>query len=354
MPTRSPVLLEVKDLHVHFPGVEGVVRAVDGASFTLHRGETLGLVGESGCGKSVMARSILRIVPSPGRIMAGQILYHRPVGGRAETVELTALDPEDSMLRFIRGLEMALIFQEPQSSLNPVYTIGQQIVEAICLHQPVSKQQALQQAIAMLGQVGMPDAARTVHCYPHQLSGGMCQRAMIALALSCNPNLLIADEPTTALDVTTGAQILELMLDLQHEFGMAILFITHNLGLIAQMTERVLVMYLGRIVEEADVDTLFYHPLHPYTQALLRSIPRLGPRDRHARLHSIRGTVPEPYATPPGCPFHPRCEQMRPGICDQEEPPWVTITAEHGVRCGLYSSTTSSAISAHSNRRCGR
>ncbi len=336
MPGRSPVLLEVKDLRVHFPVVGGVVRAVDGVSFILHRSETIGLVGESGCGKSVMARSILRIVPPPGRIVGGQILYHRPVGGFWETVDLTALDAEDSMLRFIRGLEIAMIFQEPLASLSPVYTIGQQIVEAICLHQPVSKQQALQQAIDMLGKVGMPDAAHTVHRYPHQLSGGMCQRAMIALALSCNPSLLIADEPTTALDVTTEAQILQLMLDLQHEFGMAILFITHNLGLIAQMTERVLVMYLGRVVEEADVDTLFYNPLHPYTQALLRSVPRLGPRDRNARLHTIRGSVPEPYATPPGCPFHPRCEQMHHGLCDQHEPPWVAITADHQVRCVLY------------------
>jgi len=336
MPNRSPILLEVKDLHTHFPTSGGLVRAVDGASFTLHRGETVGLVGESGCGKSVMARSILRIVPPPGAIAGGQILYHRPVGNQAETVDLTALDADDATLRFIRGLEIAMIFQEPTSSFNPVYTIGHHIVEAIQLHQPISKEQALQQAIDMLGKVGMPNPSRTVHRYPHQLSGGMCQRAMIALALSCYPSLLIADEPTTALDVTTEAQILQLMLDLQHEFGMAILFITHNLGLIAQMTERVLVMYLGRVVEETDVDTLFYNAKHPYTQALLRSIPRLGPRDRNARLYSIRGVVPEPYETPPGCPFHPRCEQMRPGVCDQEEPPWVTIVTGHRVRCVLY------------------
>lgn len=336
MTNRKPVLLEVKDLQTHFPLAGGLVRAVDGASFNICRGETVGLVGESGCGKSVMARSILRIVPSPGRIVGGQILYHRPVGSLSETVDLTALDPEDYMLRFIRGLEIAMIFQEPMSSLSPVYTIGQHIVEAIRLHQPVSKQQAREQAIAMLGQVGMPDPSRTVDRYPHQLSGGMCQRAMIAIALSCYPSLLIADEPTTALDVTTEAQILQLMLALQHEFGMAILFITHNLGIIAQMTERVLVMYLGRVVEEADVDALFYNPLHPYTQALLRSVPRLGPRDRNARLYAIRGSVPEPYSTPPGCPFHPRCEQMRPGVCDQQEPPWVQVTADHGVRCVLY------------------
>ncbi|MFN2284707.1 MAG: ABC transporter ATP-binding protein [Anaerolineae bacterium] len=333
---RAPVLLEVKDLHTQFPLSEGLVRAVDGVSLNIHRGETVGLVGESGCGKSVLARSILRIVPSPGTIASGQILYHRPVGSLSETVDLTTLDDDDAMLRFIRGLEIAMIFQEPASSLSPVYTIGQQIVEAIQLHQPVSKQQAEQQAVEMLGKVGMPTPSRTVHRYPHQLSGGMCQRAMIALALSCYPSLLIADEPTTALDVTTEAQILELMLNLQHEFGMAILFITHNLGLIAQMTERVLVMYLGRIVEEANVETLFYNPKHPYTQALLRSIPRLGPRDRNARLYSIRGTVPEPYETPPGCPFHPRCDQMRPGVCDQQEPPWVTIVTGHRVRCVLY------------------
>ncbi|HOT89995.1 MAG TPA: ABC transporter ATP-binding protein [Anaerolineae bacterium] len=330
------LLLEVKNLHVYFPLSRGTVHAVDGASFALYRGETVGLVGESGCGKSVMARSILRIVPTPGRIVEGQILYHRPIGGVSERVDLTALESDAPMLRFIRGLEIAMIFQEPISSLNPVYTIGQHIVEAICLHQPVSKQQAREQAVAILKQVGMPEPARIVDRYPHQLSGGMCQRAMIAIALSCYPSLLIADEPTTALDVTTEAQILELMLNLQHELGMAILFITHNLGIIAEMAERVMVMYLGRIVETADVQTLFYHSLHPYTQALLRAIPRLGPRDRKARLYAIRGNIPEPYATPPGCPFHPRCDVMRPGICDQQEPPWVQITADHGVRCVLY------------------
>ena len=340
MASQKPVLLEVTDLRTHFHLDEGTVRAVDGTSFTLYRGETLGVVGESGCGKSVMARSIMGIVPSSGRIVGGQIVYNRTMGNVVEAVDLTALDPKGQVMRFIRGMEISMIFQEPMSSLSPVYTIGQQIVEAICLHQPVSKQQARQQAIAMLGQVGMPEPARTIDRYPHQLSGGMCQRAMIAMALSSYPSLLIADEPTTALDVTTEAQILRLMRDLQHKFGMAILFITHNLGVVAQMTERVIVMYLGRVVEEADVDTIFYNPKHPYTQALLRSIPRMGRRGR-SRLYSIRGTVPDPYSAPRGCPFHPRCDQIQPGVCDHVDPPWVVIAAEHSVRCVLYGDTSS-------------
>ncbi len=338
---RKP-LLEVEDLHTHFLLDEGTVRAVNGATFALHAGETLGVVGESGCGKSVMARSILRIVPTPGRIVEGRILFHRMAGHLSEAIDLTALDPRGDLMRSIRGLEISMVFQEPMSSLSPVHTIGDQIVEAVQLHQDITEAQAYRQAIAMLDDVGMPEPQRTADRYPHELSGGMCQRAMIAMALCTHPDLLIADEPTTALDVTTEAQILQLMGQLQHRYGMAILFITHNLGVIAQMTERVVVMYLGRVVEDAKVDDLFHRPLHPYTRALLASIPRLGqsigarPKPQRKRLASIRGQVPNAYSIPNGCPFHPRCIAVRPGLCDAAEPPWRAVETEHWVRCVLY------------------
>lgn len=336
MAKNKSLLLEVNDLHTHFSMDEGVVHAVNGASFALHQGETLGIVGESGCGKSVMARSIMRIVPKPGRIIEGTIRYYPPRDGGETRLDLTTLDPRGDMMRTIRGREIAMVFQEPTSSLSPVHSIGQQIIEAIRIHQACSEDFARQQTIELLDNVGMPEPARTMNRYPYQLSGGMCQRAMIAMALSSTPSLLIADEPTTALDVTTEAQILKLMRGLQNKFGMAILFITHNLGVIAQMTERVIVMYLGRVVEDADVDSIFYRPKHPYTQALLQSIPRLGQKRKGERLWSIRGTVPNAYVIPSGCPFHPRCTEMRPGVCDQQEPPWLEVRSNHWVRCVLY------------------
>jgi oligopeptide/dipeptide ABC transporter ATP-binding protein len=332
----SPLLLEVDDLKTYFRLDQGLVRAVDGVSFTIHAGETLGVVGESGCGKSVTALSILGIVPAPGKIVGGRIRFHRGGGVSGESIELTALDSRGDVMRAIRGLEVTMIFQEPTAALSPVYTIGQQIVEALRLHRDLSRAQAREQVIEMLGKVGLPDPERTVDRYPHQLSGGMCQRAMIAMALCSYPDLLIADEPTTALDVTTEAQILQLMRSLQQEFGMAIMFITHNLGVIAQMTDRVIVMYLGEVVEEARVNDIFYRPLHPYTQALLNSIPRLGHRMRGRKLAEIRGSIPHAYTVPSGCRFHPRCIQMRPGRCDTERPPWLTPDPEHSVRCVLY------------------
>lgn len=335
MPPR-PVLLEVEDLRTYFHLDEGLVRAVDGASLTLHTGETLGVVGESGCGKSVMALSILGIVPTPGKVEGGRIRFYRGADTGGEPIDLTALDPRGDMIRAIRGLDITMIFQEPTSALSPVYTIGQQIVEALRLHRDLSRLQAREQVIEMLGKVGLPDPARTIDRYPHQLSGGMCQRAMIAMALCSYPDLLIADEPTTALDVTTEAQILHLMRSLQQEFGMAIMFITHNLGVIAQMAERVIVMYLGEVVEEARVYDIFYHPFHPYTQALLASVPRLGRRIRGRKLAEIRGSVPNAYTVPRGCRFHPRCVQMRPGLCDTDRPPWLTPDPGHSVRCVLY------------------
>jgi peptide/nickel transport system ATP-binding protein len=300
----------------------------------MYQGETLGVVGESGCGKSITARSIMRIVPRPGRILEGEITYYRTLGNFVEQIDLTQLDPKGYEIRNIRGMEISMVFQEPMTSFSPVHTIGSQVVEAIMLHQPVNKVEARERAIEMLRKVGMPQPESTIDYYPHQLSGGMRQRCMIAMALVCRPSLLIADEPTTALDVTTEAQILKLMRDLQHDLGMAIMFITHNLGVIAQMAERVIVMYLGRIVEEADVDTIFYAPKHPYTQALLRSIPRLGHEE--ARLASIRGSVPNPYDTPSGCKFHPRCSEAIYGVCDRQEPGMIEVDVGHRVRCVLY------------------
>ncbi len=334
MNNNRELLVEVKNLKTYFFLDEGTVRAVDGAEFTIHRGETLGVVGESGCGKSVTARSILNIVPKPGKTVEGQILYHRQIKGRTEVIDLTKLAPQSDEMRSIRGAEIAMVFQEPMTSLSPVHTIGNQIMEAIQLHQGLDKAAARELAIEMLKLVGMPLPDRIVDQYAHQLSGGMRQRAMIAMALSCHPSLLIADEPTTALDVTTEAQILKLMRHLQDELGMAIMYITHNLGVVAQMTENVVVMYMGKVVEQADVDTLFYQPLHPYTQALLQSIPRLGQKTREKRrLASIRGMVPDPYALPQGCTFHPRCSVMIPGVCNVEEPAMLEVAPGHKVRC---------------------
>jgi peptide/nickel transport system ATP-binding protein len=253
-----------------------------------------------------------------------------------DVLDLAALNPHGEKMRSIRGAEISMVFQEPMTSLSPVHTIGNQIGEVISLHQKLDSKQARQKAIDMLDRVGMPLPQRTIDRYPHELSGGMRQRAMIAMALSCHPSLLIADEPTTALDVTTEAQILTLMRQLQEELGMSIMFITHNLGVIAQMADRVAVMYLGKVVEDASVEDLFYKPLHPYTQALLQSIPRLGAKkDRNQRLASIRGSVPDPYNLPRGCPFHPRCAK-RLDICDKEEPPLVKVDTGHQVRCVLY------------------
>jgi peptide/nickel transport system ATP-binding protein len=344
---NRPLLLEVENLKTHFFLDEGIVRAVDGVDFSIRRGQTIGVVGESGCGKSITARSILRIVRPPGRIVNGNIRWHRSVvtdssGAHSKVVDLTTLDGQGHEMRSIRGAEIAMVFQEPMSSLSPVHTIGNQIAEAILLHQHVTNDEARQKTILMLERVGMPQPRRIIDRYPHQLSGGMRQRAMIAMALSCHPDLLIADEPTTALDVTTEAQILSLMRTLQRELGMAIMFITHNLGVVAQMTERVIVMYMGKVVEDASVDALFYEPKHPYTQALLRSIPKMGSKVAGSanRLESIRGTVPDPYTMPKGCPFHPRCKDVIRGVCDVETPPLIEVGLDHEVRCHLYTPTS--------------
>jgi oligopeptide/dipeptide ABC transporter ATP-binding protein len=318
--TEPTALLEVRDLRTTFHTDDGVVTAVNGVSFTVGEKETLCLVGESGCGKSVTAFSVLRLIPPPGRIAGGVIRFR----GR----DLLAL-PEDAMRR-LRGNEISMIFQEPMTALNPVYTVGDQIMEAIRLHQKVGKREARARTVEMLARVGIPAPEERVDAYPHQMSGGMRQRVMIAMALSCRPALLIADEPTTALDVTIQAQILELLKALQAEMGMAILLITHDLGVVAETADRVAVMYAGKVVEYAPVRELFRDPRHPYTVGLLESIPRM--EARRERLRVIPGTVPPPTAFPPGCPFHPRCPYAIE-ICRREMPPPEIVAEGHTVRC---------------------
>jgi oligopeptide/dipeptide ABC transporter ATP-binding protein len=332
------LLLEMRDLQLYFFTGEGVVKAVNGASYSIRQGKTLCVVGESGCGKSVAARAILQIVHRPGKIVKGTITYHRRrPGGGVQSVDITGLHPRGAEIRAIRGNEIAMIFQEPMTSLSPLYTVGNQIVEMIRLHNRVSKQEASQRAIEMLVQVGIPRPEVRINEYPFRLSGGMRQRCMIAMALSCRPRLLIADEPTTALDVTTQAQILDLMLELQVEYGMAMLFITHDLGVVAEIADDVAVMYMGSVVEFADVDTLFNAPRHPYTISLLRSIPKIGPT--RSRLDPIRGMVPSPYQHLTGCAFHPRCDHKMAGVCDHIQPGPVTLAPNHTVRCLLYDDT---------------
>jgi oligopeptide/dipeptide ABC transporter ATP-binding protein len=337
IPMDDNPLLSVRNLKTVFAQDEGTVRAVDGVSFDVAPAATLGIVGESGCGKSITARSILRIVDRPGRIVDGEILFRRrPANGTPATVvDLAKLDADGAEMRAIRGAEIALIFQEPMSSFSPVHSIGNQIIEAILLHQPVSRPAARAKTIEMLRRVGVSSPEERVDQLSNQLSGGLRQRAMIAMALSCRPTLLIADEPTTALDVTTQTQILELMRQLQKEDGMAIMLITHDLGVIAEMATDVAVMYLGRVVEQAPVDAIFHSPRHPYTKALLRSIPRLRAR-RGERLTPIAGAVPHPYDRPTGCPFHPRCPDFMPGVCDRRAPALRPVDDRQAVSCFLY------------------
>ena len=334
MVVMADILLEAKDLHINFFTDEGVVKAVDGVDLTIERGKTLCLVGESGCGKSVTSRAFLKIIHSPGKIVSGQMLYHRPMPyGTTETVDIAQLDAKGKEIRTIRGKEIAMIFQEPMSSISVMHTVGNQIIEMIRLHTDASKQEARNQAIELLRLVGIPKPERLVDEYAFRLSGGMRQRVMIAMALSCNPTLLIADEPTTALDVTTQAQILELMRRLQEEYNMALLFITHDLGVVAEIADDVAVMYLGRVVEQADVNTIFHNPKHPYTKALLESIPRIAAE--RTELNPIEGMVPSPFRRPSGCKFHPRCRE-RVEQCRHIDPPVTHINETHSVRCLLY------------------
>jgi len=316
MDNGNDILLEVKDLKTYFTVDDREIRAVDGASFAVRRGRIVAIVGESGCGKSVTAYSVLRLIQKPGRIVGGQILLH-PQG--RETIDVTALPETSETLFDLRGGLVSMIFQEPMTALSPVHTIGNQVCEAVLLHQDVSGAEAEALAAQMLAKVGIPAAAERLRQYPHEMSGGMRQRVVIAMALVCNPQLLIADEPTTALDVTIQAQILELIRGLQRDLGTSVLLITHDLGVVAQTAQEVAVMYLGRIVETADIRPLMKDPRHPYTRGLLHSLPSLS---RHGqRLPSIEGSVPSLTEVPPGCPFHPRCPYSKPGLCDVGSPP---------------------------------
>ena len=320
-------LLEIRGLKTHFKTDDGMVRAVDGVDLAIDRGETLGVVGESGCGKTVTALTVLKLIQMPpGRIVEGRILWQ----GR----DLVPLSPEQ--MRHIRAKEIAIIFQEPMTSLNPVYTVGEQIAETIRLHEGLNRREAMDRAIEMLRLVHIPTPERRVRDYPHQFSGGMRQRVMIAMALSCNPKLLIADEPTTALDVTIQAQILDLLTEMKSRLGMAIMLITHAMGVVAETTQRVVVMYAGRVVEEATVERLFASPLHPYTQGLIRSIPRIDKdAGKRTRLEAISGAVPALIDPPPGCRFAPRCK-FATSTCTTGLPELRTVETGHKVACVLY------------------
>ena len=328
---KGEALLSVRDLKTHFMMDEGVVKAVDGVSFDVYSGQIFGIVGESGCGKSVTMKSLLGIVEAPGRIVHGSILLRRD-GGQ---IDLARLNPKGREIRAIRGGQIALIPQEPMASFSPVHTIGDQIIETIMLHQAVDKKAARASALELLKSVGIPMPERRLDEYSWQLSGGLRQRAIIAMALSCNPRILIADEPTTAVDVTTQAQVLRLLRDLQRERDSAIIFITHDLGVIAQMASFVMVMYLGLVMEQGPVDVIFHSPKHPYTQALLRSIPSISSAPR-VDLPTISGSIPHPFNKPKGCPFHPRCIKRMPGKCDAKTPALQAAGDNQLVSCFLY------------------
>ncbi len=322
-----PHLLEINNLQTHFPTRAGLVKAVDDVSFYIDEGELLGLVGESGCGKSITALSVMRLIAPPGKIVGGEIKFKGEELSKAS----------ENRMRELRGNDMAMIFQDPMTSLNPVFTVGEQIAEAIRLHQNLNKKQAEQAAIAAMDEVAIPAPERRVKDYPHQLSGGMRQRIMIAMALACNPELLIADEPTTALDVTIQAQILELLDNLRKTRKLAVLLITHDLGVVAEVADRVCVMYTGKVVEESGVDEIFEKPKHPYTQGLLRSVPKMRGigQAKETRLSTIEGTVPSPTSLPEGCHFAPRCE-FRMEKCTHGEIPLYQMHKDISVRCVLY------------------
>jgi oligopeptide/dipeptide ABC transporter ATP-binding protein len=322
--TEKKTLLHVKNLKTHYFTEEGVVPAVDGIDFKIKKGETLAIVGESGSGKSQTSLSIIRLIPSPpGKIVAGEINYDGE----------NLLEKSDNEMRKIRGNKISMIFQEPMTSLNPVFRVGDQISESLILHQGLNPKEALEQSIQLLKIVGIPEAERRVQAYPHELSGGMRQRVMIAIALACNPELLIADEPTTALDVTIQNQILELMKDLKSKLNTSIMLITHDLGVVAEMADRVVVMYSGQIVEQGDVFTIFENPKHPYTEGLLRSMPT--PEKKTGKLYAIEGVVPNPLHLPPGCRFAPRCEYATE-LCHREMPEMISFSDEEVVRCWKY------------------
>ena len=326
-------ILEVTGLKTHFFTDDGVVKAVDGADFVVPEGKIVAVVGESGSGKSVSARSVMRLVDKPGEVVEGSILWRTRDG---DVKDIATLPENGNEIRGIRGRDIAMIFQEPMASLSPVHKIGKQMTEMIRLHLGLDKTEAMERAIEMLKRVDMPKAETRFDSYTFELSGGMRQRAMIAMALSCEPRMLIADEPTTALDVTTQATIIDLIMDLKEQMGLSVIFITHDLGVVAEIADEVAVMYLGTVVERADVYSLFENPKHPYTKALLQSIPQLGLEERH-RLRAIRGMVPDPFRRPRGCPFHDRCDEFMPGVCDEIVPPMEHLEDDRSVRCLLYS-----------------
>ena len=322
-------ILEIRDLCIQFAGRAGLVRAVAGISFDVPEGKTLCIVGESGSGKSMAARAIMNLVPRPGRIASGQVLYHHAGGGVTDVVKMA---PSGRSMRSIRGNEMGMVFQETMTSLSPIHSIGEQISEGMVLTKGLSRKKARARAIQLMDRVGIPGAEQRYGAYPFQLSGGLRQRAMIAVALACQPRLLIADEPTTALDVTTQANILELLADLQREMGMSVIFITHDLGVVAEIADEVVVMYMGTVVEKGPVADIFHNPQHPYTRALLESMPRLA-ADKSLPLASIRGTIPHPLMRPNGCVFHTRCDVAIDGLCDRHDPEAVEVGARHFARC---------------------
>lgn len=334
-------LLRVEDLKAYFFMDEGIVKAVDGVSFNVYPGQVVGIVGESGCGKSVTMKAVLQILEPTAKIVSGKVTLRRRLnnqdpGSLEELVELTRLRPNSQEMRRIRGAEIALIPQEPMAAFSPVHTVGNQIMEAILLHQDVNKQEARQIAIDVFRAVGISMPEQRIDAYSWELSGGLRQRAIIAMALSCNPRLLIADEPTTAIDVTTQAQILKLLRNLQEEKQTSIIFITHDLGVIAQMADEVVVMYLGMVMEEGPVEVIFGNPSHPYTKALMRSIPSIQSASR-VKLPTISGSIAHPFNRPSGCPFHPRCTQYMHGVCNASQPPFTRIEKEHFVSCFLFS-----------------
>lgn len=338
MQLNKDELIRITNLKVSFPLDEGIVQALDGVNLSIKKGKVIGVVGESGCGKSITARSILRIIPTPGRIDEGEILLRSNLGtpeGEESIIDLTKIDQESEILRQIRGGQISMIFQEPMTSFSSYHTIGDQISEAAIVHQVADKHDAYKLAIKMLDRVGIPNAATRVKQYPHEFSGGMRQRAMIAMAMICNPSLLIADEPTTSLDVTIQAQMLELMRDLRTEFGSSVMFITHNLGVIAQIADEVYIMYLGKIVEKGMVKDIFHDPKHPYTVNLLQAIPKITGTVKD-RLVAIEGSVPNPFERPSGCTFHPRCDKIIKGICESQVPGKTQVTKDHLVSCHLY------------------
>ncbi len=331
---EEQLLLEVKNLQIAWKVDKNFIPIVRGVDFSLKPGKVMGLVGESGCGKSVTSLSILQLLAKELYIVGGEILFYGQNGD--ESVDIAKLMPRAGEIHKIRGDKIAMIFQEPMSSFSPLHTIGNQITEVIRLHLKVSQEKANAIAIDLLAKVGLAEPERTIKRYPHEFSGGMRQRAMIAKALSCNPSILLADEPTTALDVTIQAQILELMRDLQKEFGSAIIFISHDLGVVAQMADEVAIMYMGKIVEKGSAREIFKNPKHPYTVNLLAAIPRLGDLEARQRLEPIHGTVPGLFSCPPACAFHPRCDFFMPGLCDATFPTLRECVQDHQVACYLY------------------